>query len=268
MERQALTQLLLINGLPKIAGIRLFFSTRQGGFSHGDFASFNQGTHVGDDLAIVQKNRRRLMEALAPDIEKLFLVNQVHGCTTVLAGDPEAPLVSADAMVTRQKRLGVAVLTADCAPVLFADIQAGVVGAAHAGWRGAQCGILESCLDQMTALGARKHTISAFVGPCIRADNYEVDADFKARFLEMDRKKIGMMTEIYFSNAVNACKFLFDLPAYVRARLQLAGIAHHNIYDLGLCTYRMNELFFSYRRSTHSGKNSCGRQMGGIALVQ
>ena len=235
------------------------FLGRGGGVSKGEMWGLNVGYGSGDDTELIAENRRRAIAAVLPGAE-LATVHQVHSPTVVRVEQPwprdERP--HADAMVTDRPGLLLGVLTADCAPVLFADDAAGVVGAAHAGWRGALAGVTDATIEAMEALGARRERIAAAVGPCIAQPSYEVDDAFRARFGEEDSANAR------FFVAGPAGKPHFDLPAYVLNRLESAGIGRAEAIDLD--SYADAELFYSYRRSTHLGEPSYGRQISMIGL--
>ncbi|MEO5333130.1 MAG: peptidoglycan editing factor PgeF [Magnetococcus sp. YQC-5] len=251
---------------PALEGVGTFFTTRQGGVSQGAYASFNLGSHVEDRPEDVAWNRACLLASLAPHGKELAIVNQVHGRKTVLAGW-QGKTPDADAVVTNQPGIVTSVLTADCAPVLFADVKARVVGAAHAGWRGALEGILESCMDSMKQLGARQENMAAIIGPCIGPDSYEVDEAFRNHFLQAKENKLGEECQKFFSNPQESCILAFNLPGYVQARLLHAGLGTNQIFNVELCTYALESLFFSHRRSVHQKQTPCGRQMAGIYLL-
>ncbi|MBF0296920.1 MAG: peptidoglycan editing factor PgeF [Magnetococcales bacterium] len=260
--------ILLLRGknFPPLEGVDHFFTTRQGGVSTGNYASLNLGGHVNDHPEAVARNRALLMAALGPQAQELALVNQVHGDRAVVAG-MEGAYPDADAVVTDRPGVVVGVLTADCVPVLFADCQGRVVGAAHAGWRGALAGILDNTLALMETLGARRERIVAIVGPCIHAASYEVDAPFRDRFLQGTDNKINQAYQKFFSNRAQSGILTFDLPGYVHGRLIENGLDALKIFNLEQCTYALDSLFFSHRRATHRGALPCGRQLGGIHLL-
>ena len=224
------------------------FFGRSGGVSKGIFASLNCGPGSGDERADVIANRKRVVEALAPDATLLTLY-QIHSGEAVSVTAPwnigEGP--KADAMATNLPGLALGILTADCAPVLLADAQAGVIGAAHAGWKGALGGVTDSAIAAMERLGARRERIAAAIGPCISQANYEVGPEFRDRF-----------PQSFFQGRY------FDLEGYVAERLSAAGI--ENVARLGACTYARETDFFSYRRATHRGETDYGRQVGAIVL--
>ncbi|MBM3615974.1 MAG: peptidoglycan editing factor PgeF [Alphaproteobacteria bacterium] len=234
------------------------FFTRKGGASSGIFAGLNCGTGSSDQADIVAINRARVAEALGLDVAALVSVHQVHSpdVVTVTAAFDQKP--RADAMVTATPGLALAVLTADCQPVLYADARAGVIGAAHAGWKGAQGGVLEATVDAMEALGARRGQISAVIGPCISQTAYEVGQEFFESFTN-DAPEARR----FFVNG-NGDRYLFDLPSYGLWRLREAGVGHAEWTRQ--CTYRDPARFYSYRRTTHAGEADYGRQISVIRL--
>lgn len=243
-----------------------FFTTRGGGVSTGGYESFNLGMHVDDDAGAVQKNRERLQELLRPGAYDLCLVNQVHGNKAVLA-DPSKPVLDADALVTNEKGVAIGVMTADCAPVLFYDPVSRVVGVAHAGWRGALNGIVESCIDLMETIGGDARRMTAIIGPTIRPPNYEVDEPFFQTFREYARQEPELIVERFFLSLANPGHFQFNLPLFISEKLRKRGIPQEGIRDAGACTFENEKLFFSHRRSSGRGEGPCGRQLGGIVLV-
>jgi YfiH family protein len=247
--------------LASYPNIRHAFFTRQGGVSDGPYASLNGGIGSSDDPARVAENRRRMAEDLGVAPEALVSVHQVHSADAVLVESSwtgERP--RADGMATRQLEMALAITTADCGPVLFADPHAGVVGAAHAGWKGALTGVLESTLAAMERLGARRDKTIAVLGPMISQDAYEVGPDFMNRFTEADASN-----ERFFRPSERAGHQMFDLPSYIAARLEAAGIGE--FASLGLCTYSDEERFYSYRRTTHRQEPDYGRLISAITLI-
>lgn len=245
-----------------LPGIRHAFFTRRGGVSGGVYASLNGGIGSRDSADLVADNRSRMAAALGVAPDRLITAYQIHSRHVVTV---EAPWTSearprADAIVTRTRGLAVGVTTADCGPILFADPQAGVVGAAHAGWRGALAGIVEATVDAMERLGARRRQIRAVLGPMIRQDNYEVGPDLTARFRAEDSA-----SDPFFRPAGRGDHALFDLPGYITARLERADI--REVEDLRLCTYGDPDRFFSFRRSTHRAEADYGRHVNAIALA-
>ncbi|MBX9642648.1 MAG: peptidoglycan editing factor PgeF [Novosphingobium sp.] len=234
-----------------------------GGVSKGVVAGLDTGLRglASDDpaLAAVQENRRRAAEAVLPGA-RLVGVYQVHGADCLVAGDwTDDSRPPADALVTDQPGVLLGILTADCAPVLFADTQAGVIGAAHAGWKGAVAGVTDSTIAAMEALGAKRSRILAAVGPCIAQSSYVVDQGFHDRLVALDPANAR------FFAAGRAGHQQFDLERYVAARLEMAGIG--GVERLGLDTYADEARFFSFRRATHRAEPDYGRQMSLIGLA-
>ncbi|HUI16577.1 MAG TPA: peptidoglycan editing factor PgeF [Alphaproteobacteria bacterium] len=249
-------------GLAALPGVRHGFFTRQGGVSRGLYASLNCGLGSGDDPAAVRENRARAMAAFGLAGEALATAHQVHSARVHLL---EAPFALAarpqvDGLVTRKRGLALGVLAADCTPVLFADAEAGIAGAAHAGWRGALAGVLEATVEAMVGLGAVRAHIHGAIGPAIAGSSYEVGPEFPAAFLAEDRAN-----SVFFRPAARAGHFMFDLPAYVAERLARLGLAA--VDRLEHDTYAAPELFFSYRRNSHEGLGDYGRCLSAIALV-
>ena len=235
------------------------FLGRRGGVSRGEMWGLNVGYGSGDDPDLIAENRVRAVGAILPDAQ-LATVHQVHSPTVVHVEKPwpQDQRPHADAMVTDRPGLLLGVLTADCAPVLFSDPEAGIVGAAHAGWRGAVGGVTSATIEAMERLGARRERIAAVVGPCIAQPSYEVDEAFRARFEDEDSSN-----DRFFVPGP-AGKPHFDLAGYVFHRLKSAGVGRSEA--LGLDTYSDAERFYSYRRSTHLGEPSYGRQISMIGL--
>ena len=235
------------------------FLGRRGGISVGECAGLNVGYGSNDDPEAINGNRRLAIGALHPEAE-LATVHQIHSAKVVVADQawPQGERPRADAMVTDTPNLLIGILTADCAPVLFADHEAVVVGAAHAGWRGALAGVTDATIEAMEQLGARREHIHAAVGPCIAQPSYEVDEAFRARFLHADPDNQR------FFVAGTSGKPHFDLEAYVVHRLIAAGI--DEIEALNLDTYGDDARFFSFRRATHRGEADYGRQLSAIAI--
>jgi hypothetical protein len=245
-----------------LSGIRHAFFTRRGGVSGGVYASLNGGIGSRDSADLVVDNRSRMAVALGVAPDRLITAYQIHSPHVVTVESPWTAEARprADAIVTRTRGLAVGVTTADCGPILFADPQAGVVGAAHAGWRGALAGIVEATVDAMERLGAHRGRIRAVLGPMIRQDNYEVGPDLMARFRAEDSA-----SDPFFRPAARQDHALFDLPGYITARLVRADIGE--VEDLGLCTYADPDRFFSFRRSTHRAEADYGRHVNAIALA-
>lgn len=234
------------------------FFTRKGGASSGIFAGLNCGPGSSDLAEIVAINRSRAADLLQVAPDHLLTLHQVHSATALPVTAPFAERPQADAMVTATPGLALAVLTADCQPVLFADAAAGVIGAAHAGWRGARDGVLEATVDAMEQLGARRGRIAAVIGPTISQAAYEVGHDFMQGFLDDDPGNAR-----FFAGGP-AGKPMFDLPGYGLHRLRAAGVGH--AAWTGHCTYRDPERFFSFRRTTHLGEADYGRLISAIRL--
>lgn len=242
-----------------LAPLRHGFFSRKGGASSGVFAGLNCGFGSTDQAEVVAINRARVAEALACPADHLVTVHQVHSAQVVTVREPASqPLPKADALVTATPGLALSVLTADCQPVLFADHAAGVIGAAHAGWKGALNGVLEATLDAMAALGARRSETVAAIGPAISQRAYEVGQEFLETFLDADPDNAA-----YFANGRDG-HYQFDLPRYGLDRLRRAGIGRAEW--TGHCTYHDEELFFSYRRSVHRREADYGRMISAIRL--
>jgi YfiH family protein len=235
------------------------FLGRRGGISVGEMAGLNVGYGSSDDREAIAGNRRLAVAALLPDAE-LATVHQIHSAQVVVADEawPQDERPRADAMVTDTPNLLLGILTADCAPVLFADHEAVVVGAAHAGWRGALAGVTDATIEAMERLGARRENIHAAVGPCIAQPSYEVDDVFRARFEADDASN-----RRFFMEGTSG-KAHFDLEAYVVHRLLAAGI--DEVEALNLDTYADADRFFSFRRATHRGEADYGRQLSAIGI--
>ena len=243
---------------PLLDGVRHGFFSRRGGASSGIFEGLNCGGGSSDQSEIVAMNRDRVADAMGVASDRLVTVHQVHSATAVHLDGPPGEKPRADAIVTATPGLAIAVLTADCQPVLFADREAGVIGAAHAGWRGAQDGVLEATVDAMEAAGAKRGRIHAVIGPSISQRAYEVGQEFFERFMDDDHGN-GR----FFVNGA-AGKYLFDLPGYGLARLRAAGVAAAEWTRH--CTYHDPERFYSYRRATHRGEADYGRLISVIRL--
>lgn len=248
--------------LSALGGIRHAFFTRAGGVSDGVYESLNGGVGSDDEPMRVAENRARMAAILGVAPERLLTPYQVHSPEVVVAtaawDRSERP--RADAVVTTVAALAVGVSTADCGPVLFADAQARVIGAAHAGWRGALAGVLEATIAAMEQLGAARDRIVAALGPTIRQPNYEVGGDLIDRFIAADRANA-----IYFIPAERPGHARFDLAGYIVDRLRQASIGA--VEDLGRCTYAEPDLFYSFRRTTHRREPDYGRHINAIALA-
>ena len=234
------------------------FFTRKGGASSGIFAGLNCGAGSTDQADIVAINRARAAEAMGVDVSHLVTLHQVHSPLCITVDAPLSIRPEADALATATPGLALAILTADCQPVLFADAEAGVIGAAHAGWRGAKEGVLEATLDAMETLGARRDHIHAVIGPTISQAAYEVGPEFFEAFTDDDPE-----TRRFFANG-NGDRMLFNLPGYGLWRLRTAGVGHAEW--TGHCTYRDPDRFFSFRRTTHAGEADYGRLISIIRL--
>lgn len=241
-----------------LAPLRHGFFTRKGGASSGVFAGLNCGTGSSDQSQAVALNRQRVAEALDVDASRLQGVHQIHSADVITVETPLAEKPKADALVTRMPGLALTVLTADCQPVLFADHQSGVIGAAHAGWRGALDGVLEATLDAMETMGADRARIVAVIGPAISQRAYEVGPEFLDDFLADDAQNAR-----FFANGQDD-RMLFDLPGFGLHRLRQAGIGGASW--IRHCTYSDPERFYSYRRSTHAREADYGRLIAAIRL--
>jgi polyphenol oxidase len=247
--------------LSAFSNIRHAFFTRQGGVSEGIYASLNGGIGSSDEPDRVKENRRRMADTLNVAPDALISVYQVHSPDAALVEGPWGPeRPKADAMVTKVPGLALAITTADCGPVLFADPESGVIGAAHAGWRGAVTGVLESTIEAMERLGAERSRIVAALGPTISQEAYEVGPEFVQRFTEE-----APGHEHFFRPSGKPDHAMFDLPGFIGARLNAAGIG--GFTNLGLCTYSDEERFFSYRRTTHRREPDYGRLISAITLT-
>ncbi|TAI61124.1 peptidoglycan editing factor PgeF [Bradyrhizobium sp. Leo170] len=246
--------------LSAIPGLRHAFFSREGGVSEGIYAGLNGGIGSNDAADNVAENRRRMAERLGVGPDRLLTLYQVHSPDVVVATTPWASDArpKADAIVTRTENLAIGVTAADCGPILFVDPNARVIGAAHAGWKGALTGVLESTVEAMERLGADRSGIVAAIGPLIRQHSYEVGPEFVARFLEADADNA-----LFFLPGEREGHAMFDLGGYIRMRLENAGILM--IDDIGIDTYS-DERFYSYRRSVHRKEGDYGRHVHAIAL--
>lgn len=244
---------------PTLAGVPHGFLGRTGGVSTGRYASLNIGLSTDDEPSAVHTNRNRAVAAVAPGCQ-LVTVSQVHGRVVVTAQAPwPGTTPQADALVTNRRGLMLGISTADCAPVLLADPVNGVIGAAHAGWKGALLDVLGAAVEAMLALGAQRECIAAAIGPCIGRASYEVDDAFQQRFEADDPS-----AERFFSAGVRPGHVQFDLEACVLARLAAAGVSR--VHAAGVDTCRDADRFFSHRRATLAGDTREGRQISLIAL--
>ncbi|RKE84181.1 peptidoglycan editing factor PgeF [Rhizobium sp. AG855] len=245
----------------KKAGIRHGFFTREGGVSDGIYRGLNVGLGSNDEPARVHENRRRVADWFGLEPERLATAHQIHSPdVVVVTADYDGSRPQADAQVTAAPGVVLGVLTADCGPILFADAENRVIGAAHAGWKGALGGVLENTIDAMIALGAKRESIRATLGPSISAANYEVGPEFVERFLAEDPAFAA-----FFTPSTKPGHSMFDLPGLTLMRLARAGITADS---LGLCTYAAPETFYSYRRTTHAGEPDYGRQISAIAITE
>jgi polyphenol oxidase len=248
-------------GLRALGRVRHGFFTRTGGVSEGAFASLNCGYSSGDDVRRVEANRARALERLGMPPESLCTVRQVHGASVVVAHEPQPrrPALEADALVADRPGITLGVLSADCAPVLLADADAGVIGAAHAGWRGALAGVIEATIEAMIERGAVRERTVAAVGPCIAQASYEVGPELLTRFTAHDPDSIALFQRIPGSD-----RLLFDLKAFVLRRLAAAGIEQRTaLLD---DTHADEARFFSARRSRQRGADRFGLLLSAIAL--
>lgn len=234
------------------------FFTRKGGASSGVFTGLNCGQGSSDQTEIVAINRARVADAMGLEANHLVTVHQTHSAVVEVIDRPGDVRPKADAMVSATPGVALAILTADCQPVLFADAEAGVVGAAHAGWRGALEGVLEATVDAMEDLGAHRAQITAVIGPSISQSAYEVGPEFLERFLEDDPENSR-----FFANGIEG-KYHFDLPSYGLHRLRRAEVGRAEWTRH--CTYSDPDRFFSYRRATHNGDVDYGRLISAIRL--
>ena len=246
--------------LQAIPGLRHAFFTREGGVSGGIYGSLNGGVGSNDDPVHVEENRRRMAERLGVTPTHFLSLWQTHSPDVVVATEPwqGGSRPRADAIVTRTEGLAIGATAADCGPVLFVDPAARVIGAAHAGWKGALTGVLESTVDAMEKLGAERSGIVAAIGPLIRQHSYEVGGEFVERFIEADAEH-GR----FFIPSARQGHSMFDLAGFIRMRLENAGVLM--IDDIGVDTYS-DERFYSYRRSVHRKEPDYGRHVHAIAL--
>ena len=249
--------------LSSLPGIRHAFFTRQGGVSGGIYASLNGGVGSSDHPGHVAENRALMAAALGVRPENFVTAYQIHSPEVVTVERPWAPDARprADALVTRVAGLAIGVSIADCGPVLFADAGARVVGAAHAGWRGALTGVIEATIAAMERCGADRNSIVAATGPMIRQENYEVGPEFVDRFKADDAANAR-----FFTPGPRTGQAMFDLAGFIAARLAGAGIRH--VEDIGRCTYADGATFYSYRRSVHQSEPDYGRHINAIALAE
>jgi polyphenol oxidase len=246
--------------LSAIPGLHHAFFTRDGGVSDGIYGSLNGGIGSNDDANHVAENRRRMAEQMGVTPQHFLTLFQIHSPDVAVASTPweGAARPRADAIVTRTEGLAIGVTTADCGPILLVDPNARVIGAAHAGWKGALTGVVESTVDAMEKLGADRDGIVAAIGPLIRQHSYEVGGEFVERFVGADAENA-----LFFIPSARAGHAMFDLAGFIRMRLENAGVLM--IDDVGLDTYS-DERFYSYRRSVHRSEPDYGRHVHAIAL--
>lgn len=249
--------------LDALPGVRYGFFGSRGGVSTGIFESLNAGHGSRDDPAAITENRRRVAASIGVEEPHLLSVFQIHSDEVVTVDAPWTPKTRprCDAMVTDRLGVALGVLAADCGPVLFADAEAGVVGAAHSGWKGALGGVLGNTAQAMERLGARRERIVAALGPCIRQESYEVGPEFPAAFLAQDAAN-----ERFFATSDRPGHFQFDLGGYVVARLAAEGLGA--VYDTALDTYTNPDRLFSYRLNTHRKVEGYGRNISAICLAE
>jgi YfiH family protein len=247
--------------LSAIPGLRHAFFTRDGGVSGGIYAGLNGGLGSNDDPRNVAENRRRMAEQMGVAPHHFLGVHQIHSPDAVVAAGPWAGAARprADAIVTRTEGLAISVTAADCGPILLVDPNTRVIGAAHAGWKGALTGILESTIEAMEKLGAERDGMVAAIGPMIRQQSYEVGHEFVERFIEAEADNA-----VFFMPSTREGHSMFDLAGFIRMRLQNAGVLM--IDDVGADTYS-DERFYSYRRSVHRKEPDYGRHVHAIALA-
>lgn len=247
------------SGLSSLSNVSHGFFTREGGVSDGIYGSLNTGYGSNDDTDKVAENRRRISEKLGIDSERLLTIHQWHSADAVVADEPWDVLQppEGDGIVTNKPGIAVAVLTADCTPVLFSSSDGKTVGAAHAGWKGAFAGVLAATVARMKQLGATD--IHAAIGPTISQLNYEVGPEYRAQFVDRDAA-----SDRFFMPSAKPAHFMFDLPGFVRSHLDGLGLA--SIEDTALCTYADEQRFFSYRRTVHRGEKDYGRQLSAICI--
>ena len=249
------------SGLAATAGVRHGFFTREGGVSSDIYASLNVGLGSRDARADVIENRARVAAALGFPGQPVLTAHQIHSALALVVEAPfEGELPRVDALVTRTPGLIVGALAADCCPVLFADSEAGVVAAAHAGWRGALAGVVAATVVAMEGIGANRRRIVAAIGPTISQEAYEVGPEFEQEVVATAPEAAGL-----FRRTDAATRPHFDLPGFVAQRLQAAGIA--SIESLNACTYTQEHRFYSYRRATHRGEPDYGRQISAIVVA-
>jgi YfiH family protein len=243
------------------SGIRHAFFTRDGGVSRGVYASLNGGTGSRDDPENVRENRNRMAAALGVPSERFLVPFQVHSADAIVVNEPwQGARPRCDGVVTNVPGLALGVTGADCGMLLFSDARAGVIAAAHAGWKGALRGIIEATVAQMEKLGARRSDIAVALGPTIGGKSYEVGPEFRARFVDCDSKN-----QSFFTRSERDGHSYFDLPGFIAMRANEANVG--SFEDLALDTYADETRFFSYRRVTHRGEPDYGRLIAAITLA-
>jgi YfiH family protein len=241
------------------SSVRHGYFTREGGVSSGIYRGLNVGLGSNDERQHVEENRARVSGWFCAEASRLATVHQVHSPDAIVVDSSyDGTRAQADALVTATPGLVIGVLSADCGPVLFADAEAGVIGAAHAGWKGALTGVLENTIETMVSLGAARERIVACLGPSISRRNYEVGAEFVERFVDKDPAYAS-----FFTPSQREDHAMFDLPGLTTKRLVDAGVKAEN---LDICTYADEERFFSYRRTTHRSEPDYGRQISAISI--
>ena len=248
--------------LSDIKGVAHGFFTREGGVSEGIYAGLNCGAGSQDDPARVMENRARVTSQLGVPARSLLTCYQIHSASAVIVTEPWTfeTMPKADALVTNMPGLPIGALTADCAPILFADPEAHVIAATHAGWKGALNGVLESTIATMTRIGAKRNRIRAALGPCIGPTAYEVGPEFEATFLNVDPS-----FQRFFRRPSPDARPYFDLPGFILERLSDAGL--YTVEDCSECTYANESRLYSYRRTTHRREPDYGRQVSAIVLL-
>jgi YfiH family protein len=242
----------------RLPGIRHGFFGREGGHSSGIFASLNCGLGSGDARDAVLRNRAVVAAALGGGETDIVTAHQVHSADAMIVTErvSHEARPKLDGLVTNVPGIILGSLTADCAPVLFADAEARVIGAAHAGWKGALAGVTDATIAKMEILGARRERMAAVIGPTISKANYEVGPEFRERFPEEAQK--------FFIDSVKQGHYMFDLPGYLLERMRRSGVAL--VINTGLCTYADERRFYSYRRAAHRNETDYGRQIAAICL--
>ncbi len=237
------------------------FFTRAGGVSSGIYDSLNCGIGSNDIVGNVKKNRHIAAKSLSSELEEnnLITLHQIHSDKVVIVGENFVKKQEADALVTNKAWVILGILTADCTPVLFADNNAKIIGAAHAGWKGAFSGILENTIEKMLELGANKENIRAVIGPTISRSSYEVGYEFYDKFIVSDKKNA-----IFFTSSKKEKHYMFDLPQYVESKLKNAGV--NSVFNVNIDTYDQANNLFSYRRSCHNNEEGYGRNLSVILL--